>query len=94
MFIVLGALAGALGFLPIFLAMRLSRKLVSSKTSSLGLCGLGGACISLIVLIVATVACGMLARSEIVGFVIAEAVVFLGSTIAYVLFKLKFGEIR
>ena len=94
MTIVLGALAGILGFLPIFAALRLSRRHVSQGTLSLGLFGLGGACVSLIVLVVATVACGMLARQGIVGFVVAEAITFLGSTIAYVLFKMKFGEIR
>ena len=94
MIIMLGVLAGIFGFLPLFFAMRLSRRLVSTKSLSLGLCGLGGACISLIILVVATIVCGINARSEIVGFVVAEGVTFLGLTIAYVLFKLKCGEIR
>ena len=94
MIIALGIAAGLLGFLPLFLSMRLSRRLASTKTLSLGLCGLGGACISLIILVVLTVICGINARGQIVGFTVAEGVTFLAITIAYVIFKQKFGEIR
>lgn len=87
MSILLGALAGLLGFAPIFLSFHLSRKHPSTGTMSLGLYGLGGVSVSLIVLIVATVACGFAARDQIVAFTVAEAVVFLGATIVFVVRK-------
>ena len=43
--------------------------------------------VSLVVLIVGLLACAMLARDGLVSFVVAEGVVFLGSTIAYVVYK-------
>lgn len=87
MHIALGVLSGIIGFLPLFLSLRLSRRSRSTQALILGMYGLAGVCVSLLVLIVATVACGILARDAIVPFVIAEAVVFLGSTIAYVMYK-------
>ena len=60
--IVLGALAGAFGFAPIFLSMRLSRRSASQAALTIGLYGL-------------------------VPFVVAEGIVFLGATLAYVVYK-------
>lgn len=85
--IALGILSGILGFLPLFLSLRLSRRSTSTQALTLGLYGLAGVCVSLLVLIAATVACGILAKEAIVPFVIAEGVVFLACTIAYVLYK-------
>lgn len=85
--IVLGALAGALGFAPIFLSMRLSRRSASQAALTIGLYGLVGVFASLVVLIAGLLACAFNARGVLVPFVVAEGIVFLGATIAYVVYK-------
>lgn len=85
--ILLGIVAGILAFLPLFGAMRLSRRVTEMKASTVGLYALAGACISLLILIVCTVVCGITARGSIVPFTVAEGVAFLGFTIAYVMYK-------
>lgn len=82
-----GALTGLLGFVPLFLAFKLARKHVSTGTLSLGLFGLGGVFVSLIILVVGLIICAMTVRDGLVGFAIAEAAVFLGATIVFVLKK-------
>ncbi|MEC4185027.1 hypothetical protein VJ918_09430 [Adlercreutzia sp. R21] len=84
MLIALGALVGFLGFSPLFLSFRLARKHPSTSALSLGLYGLGGVSVSLVVLVVGLILCAVCARDGLVGFAIAEAVVFLGATIAFV----------
>ncbi len=87
MLIALGILTGVLGFLPLFLSLRLSRRSTSTHALTIGLYGLVGVCISLVILIVGLIACAMLARDSLVSFVVAEGIVFLGCTIIYVLYK-------
>ncbi len=87
MLIMLGVLTGILGFLPLFLSLRLSRRSTSTQALTVGLYGLAGVVISLVVLIASLLACAMLARDGLVSFVIAEGVVFLGSTIVYFVYK-------
>lgn len=87
MLIVLGILTGILGFLPLFLSLRLSRRSTSTQALTLGLYGLAGVAISLVILVVGLIICAMLARDGLVPFVVAEGVVFLGCTIAFVLYK-------
>jgi len=85
MHILVGALAGFLGFLPLVGSANMARRHPSTGTLSFGLYALGGVAISLVILIVSVVACAMVARECLVGFVVAEGVVFLGATIVYVL---------
>mgnify|MGYP006957081511 CR=1 FL=1 len=87
MLIILGVLTGILGFQPLFLSLRLSRRSTSTQALTVGLYGLAGVAISLVVLIAGLLACAMLARDGLVSFVIAEGVVFLGSTIVYFVYK-------
>lgn len=87
MLIALGALSGVLGFLPLFLALRLSRRSTSVQALTAGLYGLGGVCVSMIVLVVCLIACAMLARESLALFVAFEGVVFLACTIVYVLYR-------
>lgn len=87
MFIVLGIVTGFLGFLPLFLSLRLSRRSTSTAALTTGLYGLAGVAISLVILVVGLIACALLARESLVPFVVAEAVVFLGCTIAFVVYK-------
>ena len=46
MFIALGVLTGFLGFLPMFIALRLSRRSTSTQALTIGLYGLAGAAVS------------------------------------------------
>lgn len=85
MSIILGALVGFLGFVPLLFSFRLARKHPSTGTLSLGLYGLGGVFVSLILLAVGLIVCAVVARSEVVAFAIPEAVVFLGATIVFVI---------
>lgn len=87
MLIVLGIVAGLLGFVPLFASLRLSRRSTSTQALTIGLYGLVGVCISLVVLVAALIACAMLARDGLVAFTVAEGVVFLACTIAYVVYK-------
>lgn len=87
MLIVLGIATGVLGFLPLFLSLRLSRRSTSMHALTIGLYGLAGVAISLVILIAGLIACAMLARDGLVGFVVAEGVVFLACTIAFVVYK-------
>ena len=87
MLIFLGALVGFLGFAPLYLSFRLARKHPSTSTLSLGLYGLGGVSVSLVVLVVGLLLCAVWARDGLVGFAIAEAVVFLGATIGFVVYR-------
>ncbi len=87
MLIVLGIATGVLGFLPLFLSLRLSRRSTSMHALTIGLYGLAGVAISLVILVAGLIACAMLAREGLVGFVVAEGVVFLACTIAFVVYK-------
>ena len=87
MLIVLGALVGLLGFLPVFVTLKVTRRSDVTNPLTLGLYGLVGVAISLVILVVGLIACAYFARDQLVGFAIAEAVLFLGSTIAWVVYR-------
>ena len=87
MLIALGLVTGILGFLPLFLSLRLSRRSTSTHALAIGLYGLAGVAISLVILVAGLIACAMLARDGLVGFVVAEGIVFLGCTISCVVYK-------
>lgn len=87
MLIVLGALVGFLGFLPVFVALRVARRPGATSSLTLGLYGLIGVAISLVILIAGLLACAFMARDQLVGFVVAEAVLFLGCTIGWVVYR-------
>ena len=78
MLIALGIVTGILGFLPLFLSLRLSRRSTSTHALTIGLYGLAGVAISLVILVAGLIACAMLAR---------DGLVFLGCTIAFVVYK-------
>ena len=87
MLILAGALTGFVGFMPLFISLRLSRRSESINAMTAGLYGLAGVAISLVLLIAGLLTCAFVAREGLVSFTLAEAVVFLGSTIAYVVYK-------
>lgn len=89
--IVIGALAGFVGFLPLFIALRLSRRSLSTTAMNAALYGLVGVFISLVVLIVEMIVCAMVARSLILPFGLAEMLTLIVSTAIYVAYKNGLG---
>ena len=89
MFIALGLLAGLIGFVPIFISLRVTRRMSSGAIMSLAMCGLGGIFASLVLLVVMLILCAKLAHDALIGFAIAEVAVFLVCTIVYVLVKTR-----
>ncbi|MDD5805994.1 MAG: hypothetical protein PUD02_01475 [Eggerthellales bacterium] len=61
---------------------------------SLGLFGLAGMFASLIVLVVALIVVAVTSRPNLVAFAVPEMIVFLATTIAYVLYKNVFAKKR
>lgn len=92
MFIALGALTGIVGFIPLAVAMRIAHRSTSTQALTVGFYGLAGVAVSMLILIVGLVACGLLARENIIMFVAAEAAVFLALTIAYVFYRNVFAS--
>ncbi len=82
-----GIAAGIVGFLPLFVSLRLSRRSESLSAMSLGLYGLAGVFISLIIVAVALIVCAQVARSVILPFGIAEILALIVSTSLYVVYK-------
>lgn len=94
MFIVLGIIAGLLGFAPLFVAMNMARRFPSTNSLSLGLFGLGGVSVSLVILAIALFIVGFNAKDQLVFFAVSEAAVFLGCTIAYFVYRILFKGTR
>lgn len=85
--IALGILAGVAGFIPLFIALRLSRKSTSTSPLNAGLYGLGGFFVSLIVVAVALIICAVVAREMVLPFAIAEILTLVVVTSIYVVYK-------
>lgn len=90
--IILGAAAGFVGFLPMFAAIRLSRKSISTKAGSAVAFGLLGTLVSLAIVVVALILCSKVAHDALLPFAIAELVVLIAATSAYVLYKNVFAK--
>lgn len=87
--ILIGAAAGFIGFVPLFVSLRLSRRSSSIEPLTAGLYGLSGVFVSLIILVVALIICSQVARTFILPFGIAEMLVLIVSTGVYVVYKNK-----
>lgn len=85
--IVLGIIAGFVGFLALFVALRLSRRSTSTSPLNAGLYGLGGSCVSLLIVAIALIVCAITARDLVLPFAIAEIVVLVAATSIYVVHK-------
>ena len=70
--IVLGAVSGILGFLPLYMGLRLARK--ATPTSNLGHAGalLLGVLLSFLILVAAFIVCIFVARDLVLPFVLTE----------------------
>jgi uncharacterized membrane protein YhaH (DUF805 family) len=85
--IILGILAGAIGFIPIFVAIRISRHSTSTSVMSAAACGLLGSLVSLIVVVVELLLCSQLAHDVLLPFGIAELLALIVVTATYVVYK-------
>ena len=85
--IALGALAGFVGFLPLFVSMRLSRRSLSVSMANTALYGLVGVFASMILLAVELYLCARVSRGAVLPFGLAEMVVLVVSTSVYTLFR-------
>ena len=85
--IVLGAASGILGFLPLYGALRLTRKVTA--TSNLGYLGsmLLGVFGSFLVIACTAIACIVAARDLALPFVLAEAIALCVTAIAFGIWK-------
>ena len=81
--ILIGAITGFVGFLPLFAALRLARKHPSVSIANAALYGLGGTFVSLVVVAVALIVCALVARPSF-PFGMAEIVSLIVCTAAYV----------
>lgn len=86
--ILLGALSGVLGFLPLIWGMRLAHK--ATPTSNLGHAGalLLGVLLSFLILAVTLVLCIVIARDMAFSFVLAEGAGLVFAAAAYGIYKL------
>ena len=82
--IVLGAVSGILGFLPLYMGLRLARK--ATPTSNLGHAGalLLGVLLSFLILVAAFIVCIFVARDLVLPFVLAEVGGLVVSAVAFV----------
>ena len=74
-----GIVAGIIGFLPLFISLRLARRSDSISAMSMGLYGLAGT--------FAMIICAQVARESILPFGIAEIAALIVSTSLYVVYK-------
>ena len=85
--ILIGICVGFVGFLTLYFALRLIRKQPDSPIMKLALTGLGAVLISLIVLVVALIACAKTAHDVLLPFGAAEVVTLIAATIGCVIYK-------
>ena len=81
--IVLGAVSGILGFLPLYMGLRLARK--ATPTSNLGHAGalLLGVLLSFLILVAAFIVCIFVALDLVLPFVLAEVGGLVVSAVAF-----------
>ncbi|CDD66902.1 putative uncharacterized protein [Eggerthella sp. CAG:368] len=79
--------AGVIGFLPLFIFLRLGRRSASLSPMNAGLYGLAGTFVSLIIVAAALIVCAVVAREAVLPFGIAEIVALVVSTSVYVVYK-------
>lgn len=85
--IALGAVAGFIGFLPLFAAIRLSRRVLSARMLASAAVALGGTAVSLALAVAALLLCSSYAHEVVLPFGCAEVVVLVASISVYVVYK-------
>lgn len=74
MFVFLGALTGVLGFIPLIISLKQSKKVTPKSNFGYGALLMLGVFASLIILFVAVLLCYFLASANLIEFVLATAV--------------------
>ena len=86
--IILGAVWGVVGFLPLFGGLRLSRRIpADSAFGQMGVCRVGLA-VSFLVLLIGVLVCSKVARPLSLPFVLAEAIALSISAVSYGIAKM------
>lgn len=85
--IALGAVTGFIGFLPMFAAIRISRRVASSRMLASAANALLGCAVSLVVAVAGLLLCSNLAHDLLLPFGCAEIVALVVSTSVYVVYK-------
>ena len=87
MLILAGALTGFVGFLPLLISLRLLRRSQSVQSFNVAFYGLAAVAVSLVILVIGLLVCAFTARDSLIAFTVAESVVFVGATIACVVYR-------
>ena len=85
--IVLGAISGVLGFLPLYGGLQMSKKV--TRTSNFGYAGtlLLSVFVSFVILVGTLIVCVVLARDMVVPFVAAEAIALVVTAVIFGIMK-------
>lgn len=83
MFVFLGALTGVLGFVPLIISLKQSKKVTPKSNLGYGALLMLGVFASLIILLVAVLLCYFLARENLIAFVLAAAITLILFAIVY-----------
>ncbi len=85
--ILAGVVAGFVGFIPLYISMRLSKRSLSLSTANTALYGLAGVFISLVVAAAELIICAKVARGVILPFGLSEMLALIVSTSVYTMFR-------
>ena len=85
--ILLGAIAGFIGFLPLFAAIRISRRVTSVKMLASATNALVGTAVSLALAVAGLLLCSNYAHGVLLPFGCAEIVTLVASISVYVVYK-------
>lgn len=89
-----GLAAGVIGFIPLMVALKMSRRVFSTSMLHIAAFGLGGFFMSLIILGVELFACSKLAHDVLLPFGIAEIATLVVVTSVYVVLTNRTGRQR
>ena len=92
MFLLLGVIAGILGFVPLAVSMRMAHRTTSTLAMTVGFYALAGVAVSMVILIAGLVLVGVFAKSDLIPFVACEVGSFLALTIVYVFYRNVFAS--
>ena len=87
-----GLVAGFVGFLPLMVALKMSRRVFSTSMLHVAAFGLGGFFISLIILAIELFVCSKVAHDVLLPFGVAEILMLIVATSVYVARKNGLGK--
>lgn len=83
MFVFLGSCTGILGFLPLALSLKASKKVTPKSNLGYGALLILGVFASLLILLIAVLLCYFFARDHLIAFVLAAAITLILFAIVY-----------